>query len=214
MKVMKIEPETGVSILEVSDSQIVEFLGENYRSETSEDGMIEYLFHELWKVAELRINNYATMETKVVIGCLVVARPIVGLEFPEGFTSSENIGLIESTNKDSALGSRISEYYKKNQKQSKFEFDSNDRAIYNGDFFPAIVIGPESDSQSFDNCNSRFRVWLFMKGVNDPSLVKCHEYSLAYLMEMMIEADELTASGNPPEFIRHILAKFRNGKSE
>jgi hypothetical protein len=52
-----------------------------------------------------------------------------------------------------------------------------------------------------------------MKGVNDPSLVNCNEYSLAYLMEMMIEADDLTAAGNPPEFIRHILAKFRNEKN-
>ena len=214
MKAMKIDPNDGVSILEVSDSQLVGLLGENYRAETSEDGSIEYLFHELWKVAELEINCYATMATKVVIGGLVIARPIAGLDFPEGFMSSENIDLIKSTNKDSALGSRISEYYKKNQKQIKFEFDSSDRAIYNGDFFPAIVIGPERDSQSLDNCNSRFRVWLFIKGVNDPSLVNCHEYSLAYLMEMMIEADELTAAGNPPEFIRHILTKFRNGKSE
>jgi hypothetical protein len=213
MKVMRIDPETGVSILEVSDSQLVEFLGENYRAETSEDGLIEYLFHELWKVAELEINNFVTMETKVVIGGLVIARPNAGSDFPEGFMSSENIDSIESTNKDSALGSRIFEHYKKNQNQSKFEFDSSDRAIYNGSFFPAIVIGPERDSQTFDNCNSRFRVWLFMKGVNDPSLVNCNEYSLAYLMEMMIEADDLTAAGNPPEFIRHILAKFRNEKS-
>ena len=213
MKVMKIDPKTGISILEVSDSELVRYLGENYRSEVSEDGLIEYLFHELWKVAELEVNNFATMETKVVIGGLVVARPNAGSDFPEGFMSSENIDLIKSTNKDSELGARISEYYKKNLTQRKFEFESTDRAIYNGDFFPAIVIGPERDSQSFDSCKSRFRVWLFMKGVNDPSLVNCNEYSLAYLMEMMIEADDLTAAGNPPEFIRPILAKFRSGKS-
>jgi hypothetical protein len=213
MKALKIDPKSGVSIFEVSDSQLVGNLGENYRSELSEDGSIEYLCHELWKVAELEVNNFATMETKVVIGGLVIARPSPGSDFPEGFTSSENIDLIESTNKDSALGIRISEYYRKNLTQRKFEFESADRAIYNGDFFPAIVIGPEHDSQSFDSCNSRFRVWLFMKGVNDPSLIKCNEYSLAYLMELMIEADELTDAGNPPEFIRPILAKFRSEKS-
>jgi hypothetical protein len=32
-------------------------------------------------------------------------------------------------------------------------------------------------------------------------------------MELMIEADELTDAGNPPEFIRPILAKFRSEKS-
>jgi hypothetical protein len=206
MKAMKIDPNTGVSILEVSDRQLIEILGENFHAETSEDGLMEYLCHELWKVAELEINNFATMETKVVIGGIVVARPIAGLDFPDGFMSSENIDSIKSTNKDSVLGTRISEYYKKNQNQRKFEFDSVDRAIYNGDFFPAIVIGPKDDDDSFDNCNNEFRVWIFVKGGTDPSLIQCNEYSLAYLMEMMIEADELTAAGNPPEFLRHVLA--------
>ena len=125
MKALKIDPKSGVSIFEVSDSQLVGNLGENYRSELSEDGSIEYLCHELWKVAELEVNNFATMETKVVIGGLVIARPSPGSDFPEGFTSSENIDLIESTNKDSALGIRISEYYRKNLTQRKFELSNS-----------------------------------------------------------------------------------------
>jgi hypothetical protein len=210
MKVIKIDPKTEVSILDVSEDEINLHLGESFHAEVSEDGLIEYLCHELWKVAELEVNNFATMQTKVVFGGLVIARPIAGSDFPEGFMGSENIDLIERTNQDSALSAQISGYYRKNQTRRKFEFDSDDRAIYNGGFFPAIVIAPDSDNQSFDNSENEFRVWIFMKDVESPSLIKSMEHSLAYLMELMIEADELTAAGNPPQFILNTLTRLAN----
>lgn len=182
---------------------VADLLGIDHLTFTADSGEAKILVHELWKVADLPINVFASLFSDVVIGGPVVVMAAQGGELPEKYTEPLFRAKIGRQCLDVEQVFKLSKYYAQNRKRKNFIFNPPDRWLYNGKFFDAIVL--EGLGAEFEFTEGQREVWLF-KGLGvAPREVTIGGHSLALAMEIMIEGDKMAANGDPPDWLQAIL---------
>ena len=191
---------------QVDDDVLSQILGVQHLREDSQDGQFYVFVHELWKVADLPINVFASMQAGIVIGgpSVIVAR--VNSASTKELFSPDFQKKISVSNQDEKLLLRLGDLYEQNRQQRNFVWHEPDRWVFNGDVFDAIVVGEAEDHN--EGGVPRFDVWFFSGTSSKPFHLRIVEYSLAEVLEGMILGDEETSRGNPPEHFRAILSHF------
>ena len=157
------------------------------------------LVHELWDVLDLDINVHATLETGEVVGGVAVVVCLEETTTVDGFFSGEYLQAVQSRALDAAVHRMIVDRYEAGRTRAKFASIDEDRWIFNGRMFDAIVIGTVEASSGG---SEQFDVWLF-KGPpsSQPYTIRVAEHTLRDVMEIMIVGDEDAAAGSPPNFM-------------
>ena len=208
MQILLVNPDGTSGFVNVeTESSLYGFVGEKFGIEQVEGEQFEILFHELWKVAEMELNIYASLKSGTIIGGPVVIRSTENTRLPKFLISEEEMNEISKQCGDLQMHEKMKNFYTEHSKQNKFSYDHPDRWIYNGKFFDAIVIAP------YDECSDYFssttsmdhEVWFFRSNPKDPKIVKIVDHTLFNALEVLIDADELAASGEPPEWVSNFL---------
>ena len=192
--------------VELSAAQVgnvARILGENHRSFEAESGDVKVLVHEMWKVADLPYNVYASQLTRTVTGGPVVLISAQGGELPSKYTDPLHIARIGSQCRDISLVYKLPQHYEAHRQRKNFVFHPPDRWIYNGRYFSAIVV--EGRAAEFEYAPDTRGVWLFKSPGAEAGEATLDGYSLAYAMELLMEGDEMAADGNPPEWLQRFL---------
>ena len=207
MQGLVIEP-TGQStvIHDFDEKSLSQILGAQHVRVESKDGSAYVVVHELWKVADLPINAFASLFAGIVIGGTSVILPKNDTAATRALFSAATKKKISESNQDAALLSRIGDMLEKNRSQQNFKCYESDRWIFNGETFDAIVVGEAEDHNR--NGTPSHDVWFFANASQRPFHLRIVEYSLAEVLEGMIVGDEETSQGNPPEYFGLALRHF------
>jgi hypothetical protein len=207
MQGLVIEPNGQSTVIHDVDEKVLsEILGAQHLREESKDGSAFVVVHELWKVADLPINVFASMFAGIVIGGTSVILPKNDTDLARSLFSVETKKKISESNKDAVLLARLQDLQEKNRVHRNFKWYEPDRWLFNSDTFDAIVVG-EADRHLQDGL-PRYNVWFFADTTQKPYLLKIVEYSLAEVLELIILGDQETSQGNPPEHFRAVLHHF------
>jgi hypothetical protein len=207
MQGLVIEPNGQSTVVHDVDEKVLsEILGAQHLREESKDGSAYVVVHELWKVADLPINVFASMFAGMIVGGTSVILPKNDTALTRSLFSAETKKKISESNQDAVLLARLQDLQEKNRTQRNFKWFEPDRWVFNGDTFDAIVVGEADDH--LENGIPRYDVWFFADTTRDPFLLRIVEYSLAEVLEGMILGDEETSQGNPPEHFRAVLHHF------
>jgi len=182
---------------------VARLLGENHRTLPADSGQASVLVHELWKVADLPINVFASLFSDVVLGGPVVVVSAKGGELPEKYTEPLFRAKIGRQCLDVEQVYKLSQYHAKNRKRNNFIFNPPDRWLYGGKFFDAIVV--EGRGAELECAEGQREVWLFKAPGVPPIEVTVGGHPLAHAMEIVMEGDELAAEGNPPKWLQSLL---------
>lgn len=190
-----------------SESYLHGFVGEKFGIEQVEGEQFEFLVHELWKVAELELNIYASLKSGTIIGGPVVIRSTDNSPLPKFLTSDDEMNEISKQCGDLQMHEKLKNYYTEHSKQKKFSYDHPGRWIYNGNFFDAIVISPIDESLEYfcPTISMDHKVWFFRSNSKDPKIVKLDDFTLFNALEVLIDGDGLAASGEPPEWVSNFF---------
>ena len=204
MKSLLIEPSGDCQIIKnTTENIILKWLGKGHDQKLSKDASCHVYVHELWKVADLPINVFASNHAGMVIGGTSIIVPIKGTRGEQQLFSDDYKTTIRATNQDDDTVRRMQLFYDQNRKQTNFIWHEPDRWIYNGSYFDAIVIA-EAEGHEIDRM-PKYDIWFFSSPNDKPRLMRIVEFSLAEVMELMILGDLETSKGNPPEHFNAIL---------
>lgn len=178
-------------------------LGVDHRTLPADSGKASVLVHELWKVADLPINVFASLFSGVVLGGPVVVMAAQGGELPEKYTEPLFRANIGRQCLDAEQVYKLSQYHAKNRKRKNFTFNPPDRWLYNGQFFDAIVV--EGRGAEFECEEDKREAWLFNAPGDPPIEMAISGHPLAHAMEIMMEGDKMAAEGTPPGWLKSLL---------
>ena len=208
MQILLVNPDGTSRFANVeTESTLHRFVGAKFGIEQVEGERFEFLVHELWKVAELELNIYASLKSGTIIGGPVVIRSTENTPLPKILISEEEMNEISKQCGDLQMHEKMKNYYTEHSNQKKFLYDHPGRWIYNGNFFDAIVIAPSDESSEYltPTTSIDHKVWFFRSNSMEPKIVKLADFTLFNALEMLIDGDELAASGEPPEWVSNFF---------
>ena len=208
MQILLVNPDgTSAFANGTTEINLHRFVGERFGIEQVEGEQFEFLVHELWKVAELELNVYASLKSGTIIGGPVVIRSTGDTRLPKNLISEEEMNEISKQCGDLQMHEKLKNYYTEHSNQKKFSYDHPGRWIYNGNFFDAIVIAPIDESSEYlsPTTSMDHKVWFFRSDFKEPKIVKLADFTLFNALEVLIDGDELSASGEPPEWVSNFF---------
>lgn len=206
MNGLLVNPSGEVSILQdVNETVLEQLLGEQHDEVPNQDNSCTVYVHELWTVADLPFNVYASLDTGLVLGGPVVVVPLPGSEMESALLSPSFHKAILEQNTDENTLARLEDLFQRNRARANFKL-YEDRWLYNGKAFDAIVLAEAEDHM--ERGIPSYMLWFFSKERKEPFRLRIIEYSLREVMEWIILDDEATARGNPPDHFRQILDHF------
>jgi hypothetical protein len=208
MQILLVNPDGTSGFSKVAtESTLRQLVGEKFGIEQVEGERFEFLVHELWKVAELELNIYASLKSGTIIGGPVVIRSTENTPLPKFLMSEEEMNEITKQCGDLQMHEKMKDYYTEHSNQKKFSYDHPGRWIYNGSFFDAIVIAPSDESSEYlsPTTSMDHKVWFFRSDFKEPKIVKLADFTLFNALEVLIDGDELAASGEPPEWVSNFF---------
>lgn len=210
MRGLVVEPFGACNVItNPTNETIAKLVGKGHNRMLSTDASCHVYVHELWLVADLPINVFASYQTGTIIGGTTIIVPIEGTNGDEQLFSGDFETIIRTTNQNADTVARLQESFSRTRKQTNFVQHEPGRWLYNGMYFSAIVIGEADDHES--NESPKYNVWFFKSISIEPFLMRLVDYSLREVMEGMILDDENTFNGNPPDHFKGVLKHFQRG---
>lgn len=207
MRGLVVEPSGEFSIVQdLKVEHVRQILGDQFEQILSNDEKSHIYVHELWNVADLPINVFASFHAGSVIGGTSIISSATGSVGDDAIFTGDLAQTIRSSNLNQEILSRLQAHYEESRQQRNFIPHEPDRWIYNGDAFTAIVVG-EADDHG-EGGIPKYNVWFFSPRSTQPFLLKIVEYSLREVMEDMILGDDQAFKGDPSDHFRIILDHF------